>query len=114
MKDVIARGGENISALEVENLLLEHANIAHAAAIAVPDARLQEKICACVVLKDPSLPLTLPDIREHFSRRKVAKIKYPEYLRVMAEMPATPSGKINKKELARLARAEFSQSSGQD
>ncbi|WP_308620784.1 AMP-binding protein [uncultured Desulfovibrio sp.] len=96
VKEIIVRGGENISSQEVEGLLLEHPNIGEAAVIGMPDARLQERVCAFVTLRDAHAPLTLADIADHFSALSVAKIKYPERLEILAAMPRTESGKIDK------------------
>lgn len=101
LKHIIIRGGENISCLEVENILLCHDNIGQVAVVGMPDERLQERVCAYVVLKDPSIPLTLDDITEHFKARNVAKMKYPERLEILSEMPQTHSGKIDKNVLTK-------------
>lgn len=96
IKDVIVRGGENISSLEVETILLKHDNIREAAVVSMPDARLQERICAYIVLKDPSRNVSFEDITELFSRNNVAKQKFPEHLEFVGALPKTPSGKIRK------------------
>ena len=100
-KDVIIRGGENIPVAYVENVLYEHPDIDAVAVVAVPDPRLQERACACVVLRRD---LTLDDLRVFLAEKGVAKPYWPERLDVLTELPRTPSGKIQKFRLrARLA-----------
>lgn len=94
-KDIIIRGGENISPLEVEDILYRHPAVADAAVIAVPDARLGQRACAVVILK-PDAQLTLADVVAHFAAMKVAKFKTPEYLEIVAALPRTASGKVRK------------------
>ncbi len=101
IKDIIVRGGENISCLELETILMRHANIGEASVVGMPDERLQERICAYVVLKDAQQPLGLKDVQEHFASCNVAKMKYPEHLIILDALPRTNSGKIDKKALAR-------------
>lgn len=96
IKDVIVRGGENISSLEVENILLKHDNIREAAVVSMPDSRLQERICAYIVLKDASKKISFEDITELFSRNNVAKQKFPEHLEFVDALPRTAAGKIRK------------------
>lgn len=98
-KDIIIRGGENISAQEVENILLGHEKISEASVVPIPDPRLQEKVCACVVLREGAQNLSLEDLREHFSRLQIAAIKCPEYIEIFESLPRTESGKIDKVKL---------------
>lgn len=95
-KDIIIRGGENISSIEVENILLQHPNIREAGVVAMPDPRLGERACAYVVLKDPEQKLTLEEIRVFFAEKDVAKCKYPERIEIVDSLPRTASGKIQK------------------
>ncbi len=106
LKDIIVRGGENISCLEVENLLLEYENIREAAVVGMPDPRLQERICCFITRKNPELDLDLEDLCRHFAKLGVAKIKYPEHLELLSEMPKTHSGKINKAVLRKIIEAK--------
>lgn len=94
-KDIIIRGGENISAREVEEILSTHPRIAEAAAIAMPDSKYGEKVCAFVSLND-SGGMDLQDIVAHFTGAGVARHKIPERLEVVAGFPRTASGKIRK------------------
>ena len=95
-KDVIVRGGENIPVAYVENALYEHPDIDSVAVVAIPDARLQERACACVIPRPGSDPLTFEKMQEFLRERGVAKPYWPEKLVVLDDFPKTPSGKIQK------------------
>lgn len=97
LKDLINRGGEKISAEEVELLLLRHPGIRAAAIVAMPDARLGERACAYLVATDE--PLTLDQVREHLQALALAKFKWPERLEWVSALPKTPVGKVDKKYL---------------
>lgn len=105
-KDLVIRGGVNISSEEIESLLLACPGVREAAVVGVPDEVLGEKLCACVVSADVAAPVTLEGInaflREH---KRVAVYKLPEYLLPLAELPRNPVGKILKRELRLRARA---------
>ncbi len=107
-KDMINRGGEKISAEEVENLVYQLPQVAQVAAVAMPDPELGERVGAYVVLM-PGALLTLDDVRAAMAAVGVARFKWPERLEIVPELPATKVGKIDKKALradiaARLAR----------
>ncbi|HBD0114938.1 TPA: medium-chain fatty-acid--CoA ligase [Escherichia coli] len=95
-KDIIVRGGGNISSREVEDILLQHPKIHDACVVAMPDERLGERSCAYVVLKAPHHSLSLEEVVAFFSRKRVAKYKYPEHIVVIEKLPRTASGKIQK------------------
>ncbi|EES1152952.1 cyclohexanecarboxylate-CoA ligase [Escherichia coli] len=95
-KDIIVRGGENISSREVEDILLQHPKIHDACVVVMPDERLGERSCAYVVLKAPHHSLSLEEVVAFFSRKRVAKYKYPEHIVVIEKLPRTASGKIQK------------------
>ncbi|EHA0984552.1 medium-chain fatty-acid--CoA ligase [Escherichia coli] len=95
-KDIIVRGGENISSREVEDILLQHPKIHDACVVAMPDERLGERSCAYVVLKAPHHSLSLEEVVAFFSRKRVAKYKYPEHIVVIEKLQRTASGKIQK------------------
>jgi cyclohexanecarboxylate-CoA ligase len=101
-KDVIIRGGENIPVAEVENLIYRHPKVAECAVVAIPDARLGERACAFVTPKENSV-LDLAELTRFLAAEGMAKTYWPERLEVMAEMPRTPSGKIQKFKLRELA-----------
>ena len=103
-KDMINRGGEKISAEEVENLLYRMPGIAQVAAVAAPDAELGERICVFVV-PERGQDITLDGIRDGMATAGVAKFKWPERLELAAELPVTKMGKLDKKALRdRLGR----------
>ncbi len=95
-KDIIVRGGENISSREVEDILLQHPKIHDACVVAMSDERLGERSCAYVVLKAPHHSLSLEEVVAFFSRKRVAKYKYPEHIVVIEKLLRTTSGKIQK------------------
>src|SRR6266566_927016 len=97
-KDMINRGGEKISAEEVENLVYRMPEIAQVAAVAAPDAELGERICLFVV-PQPGQDITLGAIRDGMAAAGVARFKWPERLEVVAELPVTKGGKLDKKAL---------------
>ena len=104
-KDVIIRGGENIPVVEVESLLYKHPAVAQAAVVAYPDERLGERACAVIVTKPGATAPVLSDITDFLRSQKVAPHYLPERLVVLAEMPATPSGKIQKFKLREQLKA---------
>ncbi|MDR3439323.1 medium-chain fatty-acid--CoA ligase [Telmatospirillum sp.] len=98
-KDVIIRGGENISSTEVEGILLDHPKVREAAAVAMPDPRLGERTCAYVCLKNATDTLTLEDVVTFFTERHVAKFKFPERVEIIGSLPRNPAGKVCKSSL---------------
>jgi cyclohexanecarboxylate-CoA ligase len=103
-KDIIIRGGENIPVVEVEGLLYRHPAIAEVAVVGFPDPRLGERACAYVRLRDGA-SLTLAEMVAHLEAQQMARQYMPEQLRIVTEMPRTPSGKIQKFKLREMARA---------
>jgi 2,3-dihydroxybenzoate-AMP ligase len=107
-KDVINRGGEKISAEEIEDLVLSHPAVLNAAVVAMPDDVLGERACAYVILRD-GRNLSLPELADYLEGRRIARFKFPERLEVVKQFPTTAVGKISKKDLRadimdRLAR----------
>lgn len=94
--DVIIRGGENISAVEVEDVLLAMPAVAEAVVVAAPDARLGERAVAVLRLKPGCELPAMSQVREHFERMGVARQKWPEELREVEDFPRTASGKVQK------------------
>ncbi|WP_019240296.1 MULTISPECIES: medium-chain fatty-acid--CoA ligase [Bacillus] len=90
-KDIIIRGGENISSVEVEDILQQHPNVYEVAVVAMPDPRLGERACAYVVLNNPAIPFTLEDVKVFFDKMHVAKFKYPERVELVDRLPRTGS-----------------------
>lgn len=105
-KDIILRGGENISVTEVEQALLEHPGIADIAIVAMPDPVMVERACAFVVAADGARP-TLAELSAYLTGRNMAKQKFPERLELVAELPRTPSGKTQKYLLRAKIAAEL-------
>jgi mycobactin salicyl-AMP ligase len=97
--DVIHRGGETVAAGDLEEHLRAHPAISSAAAIALPDPYLGEKICAAVVFAGSSL--TLAELNDYLDRRGVARHARPDVLTEMTALPTTPVGKVDKKAIAR-------------
>ncbi|WP_433507080.1 (2,3-dihydroxybenzoyl)adenylate synthase [Pseudonocardia halophobica] len=97
-KDMINRGGEKISAEEVENLVYQLPAVAQVAAVAMPDRELGERVCLYVVPR-PGAAVTLEEIRASMERIGVARFKLPEHLVVVDELASTKVGKIDKKAL---------------
>jgi acyl-CoA synthetase (AMP-forming)/AMP-acid ligase II len=93
-KEMLIRGGANIYPREIEEVLYQHPKVRDAAVIGVPDPRLGEKTCACIVPKDGET-ITFEEIIE-FLRPKIATYKLPEVFKVFSDLPRTPTGKIQK------------------
>jgi cyclohexanecarboxylate-CoA ligase len=93
-KDIIIRGGENLSVKEIEDLLLENPKVADVAVVGMPDPVLGERVCAFVVPGDETP--TLDDLVVHLRARGVAAQKLPERLEIVSTFPRTASGKIQK------------------
>jgi acyl-CoA synthetase (AMP-forming)/AMP-acid ligase II len=95
-KDIVIRGGENISVVEVEQLLAACPGVADAAVIGVPDERYGERVYAFVVRAEGADPVDLQAVRSHFARLGVARHKTPEWVREVAELPRGGLGKVQK------------------
>lgn len=104
--DVIIRGGENISALEVEEVLLALPDVVEAVVVAAPDARLGERVAAVLRLRPRGAMPTLDAVRAHFEAAGVARQKWPEQLHEADDFPRTASGKVQKVVIRRELRAE--------
>jgi len=95
-KDIIIRGGENVSAAEVEELLMRLPGVSEVAVVAAPDTRMGEHACAFFRMQPGQPPPDLPAVRGHLEREGLAKQKWPEELRAVSDFARTPSGKIKK------------------
>ncbi len=102
LNDMIIRGGENISPREIEEFLYTHPDVRDVQVIGVPDARLGEEIMAWVQLRPGCSELTAEDVRA-FATGKLAHYKIPRYVRTVDEFPMTPSGKVRKVEMRKVA-----------
>ena len=96
ISDVIIRGGENISAAEVEEVLMALPGVAEVAVVAAPDPRLGEHAAAFVRMLDGASVPELSEVRAHLDRAGVARQKWPEELVSIEEFPRTSSGKVQK------------------
>jgi non-ribosomal peptide synthetase component E (peptide arylation enzyme) len=103
--DMIIRGGANISAREIEELLFTHPKVANVACVAMPDPVLAERVCAFVICH-PGPPLTFDEMVTFLRDKRIAAWKLPERLEIRDALPMTASGKIQKyllrEEIARL------------
>lgn len=106
-KDLINRGGEKISAEEIENLMLGHPGVHNVACVPVPDPVLGERTCACVIPVEGAHP-TLADLIDYLKNQGIAQFKLPERLLIVDSFPLSPFGKVSKKALATHAAAEVS------
>ena len=104
LKDLIIRGGVNISPAPIENALADHPGVNAVAVIGHPDERLGERICA-VVVPDGEAP-NLKDLIAHAQARRLPKHHCPEVLRIVDNMPMTPAGKIRKADLRAVAAGD--------
>ncbi|MFD7086906.1 AMP-binding protein [Streptomyces sp. NPDC059896] len=107
IKDMIIRGGENVSPREIEEFLYGHPKVADVQVVGVPDEKYGEEILACVIPRDPADPPALADIVA-YCRERLAHYKIPRRVEILAEFPMTVSGKVRKIEL----RERFSAPSG--
>ena len=104
VKDVLIRGGENVPVVEIENLLYKHPAVAAVAVVGYPDARLGERGCAFIVPK-PGSTIDLPAMQAYLAECKMAKQFWPERVELVADLPRTASGKIQKFKLKEVAQA---------
>ena len=101
-KEIIIRGGANISVAEIEAKLIIDPRIDQLAIVDVPDERLGERLCACVVPSNTDDKLTLEDLIEIADRQGLAKYKWPEYLQIVDTLPLSPAGKIQRPALKQM------------
>ncbi|HLH77824.1 MAG TPA: AMP-binding protein [Candidatus Binataceae bacterium] len=100
-KDLINRGGEKISAEEIENLILSHPAVQNVACVAMPDPELGERMCACVIAR-AGARLTLAELVNYLSTKEIARFKLPERLELMDDFPLSTFGKVSKKTLVEM------------
>jgi 2,3-dihydroxybenzoate-AMP ligase len=100
-KDLINRGGEKISAEEVENIILSHPSVKDVACIPVADPDLGERMCACVLLRDGA-DLSFDQLKTFLSGKEIAKYKFPERLEILPEFPLSNFGKVSKAKLVEI------------
>ena len=104
ISDIIIRGGENISAQEVEEVLLGLDSIAEVSVVAEPDERLGERAAAVFRVREGASAPTLGDVQAHLATAGLAKQKWPESLYEVTDLPRTPSGKVQKFRLRQQLR----------
>jgi 2,3-dihydroxybenzoate-AMP ligase len=103
IKDLVNRGGEKISAEEVENLILTHPAVRNVACVPLPDPVLGERMCACVIPYE-GRTLTLDELTAYLTDMGIAKFKLPERLELMDDFPLSTFGKVSKKALTERFR----------
>src|SRR5712692_7133059 len=104
-KDLINRGGEKISAEEVENLILSHPAIKNVACIPIPDPALGERMCACILLRDGQ-SVRFEELKSFLLDKEIAKYKLPERLEILPDFPLSTLGKVSKKKLGEMIGAK--------
>ncbi len=97
-KDLINRGGEKISAEEIENLILTHPAVQNVACVPMPDPVLGERMCAYAILRREKT-LNLAELAAYLMNEEIAKHKLPERLEIVDDFPLSPFGKVSKKDL---------------
>ena len=108
-KDTINRGGEKISAEEIENHIIAHTVVENCACVGMPDPALEERICCFVVCKEGE-ELTLEELTEFLlQERRIARFKLPERLEVVANLPLTKVGKVDKNALREMIAEKLRQ-----
>jgi 2,3-dihydroxybenzoate-AMP ligase len=100
-KDLINRGGEKISAEEIENIILSHPSVKDVACIPVADADLGERMCACVLLRDGAA-ISFEELKTFLLGKEIAKYKFPERLEILPEFPLSNFGKVSKTKLVEI------------
>jgi cyclohexanecarboxylate-CoA ligase len=100
-KDLIIRGGENVPVKEIEDLIIQHPKVRSVALVGVPDVRLDEVGCACII-PEAGETLTLEELREFLATRQVTRQFWPERLELTDVFPSTPSGKVQKFQLRQM------------
>jgi 2,3-dihydroxybenzoate-AMP ligase len=108
IKDVINRGGEKISAEEIENLILQHPAVQNVACVAMPDPILGERMCACVI-PQAGQTVVFDDLIGFLEAKEFARHKLPERLELMDDFPLSTFGKVSKKSLVEMVAAKLEQ-----
>jgi acyl-CoA synthetase len=110
-KDIIIRGGVNISPAQIENIAVSHPAVVSAACVPVADADLGHRVCLCLVTREGAERPSLSQFTRFLHEKGLEKSKLPEYLRYYRQLPLSPAGKIDKKRLT--AEVEFTQYPGE-
>ncbi|WP_417701324.1 class I adenylate-forming enzyme family protein [Pseudomonas sp.] len=99
-KDIIIRGGQNVSPVQIEMLATGHPDVVCAACVPVPDPDLGQRVCICVTLRQGASRLSLAELTDYLRQQGLEVNKLPEYLRFYRQLPLSPAGKVDKKALA--------------
>lgn len=99
-KDIIIRGGANISTVQIESLVTGYPDVVSAVCVPVPDPDLGQRVCLFLTMRDGSIRPALADITRYLQGKGLEVNKLPEYLRFVRRLPLTPAGKVDKKQLA--------------
>lgn len=99
-KDIIIRGGQNISPVQIEMLATGHPDVVCAACVPVPDPDLGQRVCICVTLRESAARFSLAELTDYLRQQGLEVNKLPEYLRFYRALPLSPAGKVDKKVLA--------------
>jgi len=102
LKEIIVRGGDKISPVEIETVLRTRPEVTQVAVVGVPDDILGERVCACVVPTEEAQPLDLESLREYLALHGIARYKIPERMLILSALPLV-GDKVDRKALARLA-----------
>jgi 2,3-dihydroxybenzoate-AMP ligase len=105
-KDLINRGGEKISAEEVENLILSHPSVKNVACVPVADPALGERMCACIVLREGTR-LEFGELKNFLLAKEIAKFKLPERLEIFPDFPLSTFGKVSKQKLSEVVSSKM-------
>lgn len=106
MKEIIVRGGYNVSPVEIEQLLHLHPAVLQAACVGVADLELGERVCACVVARSQDCPPTLEQLNAFLEAQGLERKKLPERLELLEDLPISPAGKVAKHALRRWLMAD--------
>ena len=106
IKEMVNRGGESISATEIENLISEHPDVAIVAVIPMPDPEMEEKVCAFIQPK-PQKVLSFEEVISFLKAKKASVLQFPEHMEFVKQMPLTKAGKLDKKALKEAIMAKI-------
>jgi acyl-CoA synthetase len=107
-KDIIIRGGENLSAKEIEDVLHSHPSIREAAVVSMPHERLGEGVCAYIIPASESSQLDLESVAKFADAASLARQKIPEHIELVDDLPRTASGKVRKDQLRKMIKEKLS------
>jgi cyclohexanecarboxylate-CoA ligase/acyl-CoA synthetase len=103
IKELINRGGVKFNPIDIESNLARHPDVAQCAIVPMPDRRLGEIACCFLVPRDPKAAPSFAELLDFLAAEGIAKTRWPEHLEIVTELPMTPTRKIKKGELTKLA-----------